>query len=163
MWAYNCFDQYNIVEGMPLNLTCCFYFLLLEHSIAETSHCAVRIPSHVERPTVGAPLLQEPTHHHVFTLLKGLTFLPTPSLAHFTHPSNLKLKIISSEMASFEICQLKGGTNIVICHPTLRFQFIVLTIIFNCYFILELFLISVSPNKHVTLKYVLFTIMVGSF
>ena len=66
-------------------------------------------------------------------------------------------------MASFEICRLKGGTNIVICHPTLRFQFIVLTVIFNCYFILELFLTSVSPNKHVILKYVLFTIMVGSF
>lgn len=94
---------------------------------------------------------------------EGLTFLLTPLLAHFTHPSHLKLKIISSKMSSFEKYQLKTDIKTVICHQTLCFQFIVLITMSNCHFILEFFLMSVSPNKHVILKCVLFTIVVGSF
>lgn len=94
---------------------------------------------------------------------EGLTFFLTPLLTHFTHPSHLKLKIISSKMSSFKKYQLKTDIKIVICYQTLCFQFIVLITVSNCYLILEFFLTSVSPSKHVILKFVLFTIMVGSF
>lgn len=58
---------------------------------------------------------------HLFTLPRRLICFPALSLSSSTHPSNLKLKIISSEMASFEILQLKSSTSIVICHQTLYF------------------------------------------
>lgn len=66
-------------------------------------------------------------------------------------------------MSSFEKYQLKTDIKTVICHQTLCFQFIVLITMSNCYFILEFFLTSVSPNKHELLKSVLFTIVVGNF